>query len=841
MLRFLRILFFLVIALGVVAAGSAYLVLQHYARDLPDYQQLAAYDPPMVTRVHAGDGRLLAEYAIENRVFVPISAIPKRLIDAFLAAEDKNFYSHPGIDIQGIVRATVQNALNFGSSRRPVGASTITQQVAKNFLLTNEVSFERKIKEAILAYRIEQTFSKDRILELYLNEIYLGFNSYGVASAALNYFNRSLDDLSLAEAAFIAALPKAPNNYNPQRRPEAAKARRDYVLERMAEDGLATREEVAAAIASPIEIRSRTAAEAVRADVFAEEVRRELMRQYGEKAVYRGGLSVRTTLDPVLQTYAETAFREGIVAYDRRHGWRGPVARIALDGKGDEWKARLAAVPAPPGLAPWTLAAVLTVGPAEAVIGLPDGGKGRIPLDELRWARETKEDQRLGPAVRTPADVLAAGDVVAVERAAAPAPQRAPARGRAAAPAPEPAAASDRYALRQIPNVSGGFIALDPHTGRVLAMIGGFSFEGSQFNRATQAMRQPGSSFKPFVYTAALETGMPPNTIILDEPVVFDPGGGQERWKPGNSDGKFLGAMPMRIGIERSRNLMTVRLAERIGMGKVADVARRFGVFDDMQPVLALSLGAGETTLMRMASAYAIFVNGGKKVTATLIDRVQDREGKTIFRHDARECPTCRPERWSGQAPPVLPDPRPQVVDPQTAYQMVSMLEGVVLRGTAARAAALRRPLAGKTGTTNDAFDAWFVGFSPDLVVATYVGFDRPRTLGPGEQGGSTAVPIFTRFMEQALKDKPVVPFRVPSGLRLVRIDRLTGQPAGPGDPNTIMEAFKPGTEPTADVPPQLSSMPGGDPALPAAGGPPGAFAPPPRPVVPAAAPSGIY
>ncbi|BBK41361.1 penicillin-binding protein 1A [Allostella vacuolata] len=835
MFRIVRLFLFTLLALGAVAAGAGYFAFLHYTRELPDYQQLAAYDPPMVTRVQAGDGRMLAEFAVENRVFVPIGAIPKRVISAFLSAEDKNFYSHPGIDLQGIIRAAIQNALALGSNRRPIGASTITQQVAKNFLLTNEVSFERKLKEAVLAYRIEQAFSKDRILELYLNEIYLGFNSYGVAAAALNYFNRPLAELTVAEAAYLAALPKAPNNYHPLRRPEAAKARRDYVIERMAEDGVITREEATAALAAPIEIRSRTEAEAVRADVFAEEVRRELMRQFGEKAVYRGGLSVRATLDPVMQGHAEAAFREGLVAYDRRHGWRGPIARIAVagDGRGDAWKPLLAAQAAPPGLAPWSLAVVLAVAPAEARIGLGDGTRGRIPLEELRWARESKDDQRLGPAVRGAQDVLAVGDVIAVERVAAAAAQARPARGRPAAAEP---AETDRFTLRQIPDVSGGLVALDPHTGRVLAMVGGFSFEGSQFNRATQAHRQPGSAFKPFVYMAALEAGIPPNQIIQDAPFIFDPGGGQERWRPGNADGRFLGPVPMRVGIERSRNLMTVRLAEQIGMEKVADVAKRFGVFDEMNTALAMALGSGETTLLRMATAYAMIVNGGRKLTPTIIDRVQDREGRTIFRHDTRECPDCTAREWNGQAPPVLKDSRPQVIDPQSAYQMVSMLEGVVLRGTAGRLAALRRPVAGKTGTTNDALDAWFVGFSPDLVVATYVGFDRPRTLGPGEQGGTAAAPIFMNFMERALKGTPVVPFRMPPGLRLVRIDRTTGALANPGDPNTIMEVFKPGTEPTAEGPAYVSGFPSGpsvpfDPSQPA----------PPRPIAPVSAPSGIY
>ncbi|MGE0724011.1 MAG: penicillin-binding protein 1A [Alphaproteobacteria bacterium] len=833
-MKLLGYLFSALMALVVVAAGVAYVILDRLASDLPDYQQLEAYAPPVVTRVHAGDGRLVAEFATENRVFVPIAAVPKRVIDAFLSAEDKNFYSHPGIDLQGIARALVQNVVNLGSNRRPVGASTITQQVAKNFLLTNEVSIERKLKEAILAYRIEQAFSKDRILELYLNEIYLGFGTYGVATAALNYFNKSLDELTVAEAAFLAALPKAPNNYHPTRRPEAAKARRDYVLERMAEDGAIDAETARAAMASPIEVRSRTATETVKADAFAEEVRRELMRRFGEKALYQGGMSVRATLDPMLQAHAETAFREGLVAYDRRHGWRGPVATIPVEG---DWKARLAAVPPPPGLAPWSLAVVLAVRAGDVAIGLPGGKQGRITLEELRWARETKPDQKVGPAVRAPKDVLEVGHVVAVEPLAAPAPARGR-RGEA------DAGDGDLFSLRQIPDVSGGLVAMDPHTGRVLAMVGGLSYESSQFNRATQAQRQPGSAFKPFVYTAALESGLPPNTIILDAPFVFDPGPGQDRWKPSNFGGRFHGPSTMRVGLELSRNLMTVRLAETVGMPKVAEVARRFGVFDDMPPVLALSLGAGETTLLRMTAAYSAFANGGKKVTPTLIDRVQDRNGTTLFRHDARKCPECDAEAFTGQAPPTLADDRPQIVDPQTAYQMVSMMEGVVQRGTAAKLAALRRPLAGKTGTTNDSFDNWFVGFSPDLVVGVYVGFDRPRTLGQRETGGSSAVPIFARFMQLALEGKPAVPFRVPPGLRLVRVNRLTGELAQPGDSSTILEAFRPGTEPGLDGAPQLAGAPLA--AMP--GGPddsgssmPSRSPPPMMPATPAGAPSGIY
>jgi len=865
--KVLGYLFGILVLLVVAGAGAGLLVVRHHAAELPDYQALAAYDPPVTSRVYAGDGRLLAEYAVENRLFVPIEAIPKRVIQAFLAAEDKSFYSHHGIDLLSIARAAMQNLMNLGSDRRPVGASTITQQVAKNFLLTNEVSLERKLKEAILAYRIEQAFTKDRILELYLNEIYLGFNSYGVAAAALNYFNKSLDDLTLAEAAYLAALPKAPNNYHPTRRAEAAKWRRDWVLDRMAEDTIITGAEAETAKATPLTIRRRTAQEMTRADAFAEEVRRDLARHYGDDAVYKGGLTVRATLDPALQEIAEEAFRDGLVEYDRRHGWRGPIARIdAADMAGDKWPTALAAVAEPPALKPWVLAVVLETGAREARIGLAGGKTGRIPFDEVKWARETRPDQKLGPAVRAVSEVLAVGDVVAVEAIEATE-QRPPPRQRGrkrAAPRAQPREApakGDLHALRQVPDVSGGLIALDPHTGRVLAMVGGLSYDASQFNRATQARRQPGSAFKPFVYLAALEAGMPPNTIILDAPFVFDPGAGQPRWKPANFSHKFYGPTPMRVGLELSRNLMTVRLAETVGMGKVVDIAERFGVADSMEPVLAMALGSGETTLMRMTAAYAMIVNGGKRIKPTLIDRVQDKHGRTVFRHDTRVCETCRPDQWKGQDEPTLADPREQVIDPRTAYQMVSLLEGVVQRGTAGKVAALRRPLAGKTGTTNDAYDGWFIGFSPDLVVGTYVGFDKPRTLGSSETGGSVAVPIFMKFMEAALEGRPVVPFRMPPGLRLVRIDRDTGAPARQGEGRTIMEVFKPGTEPTGDTAPTLDGVAGydagydsgtgaasADPSAPGAppyggqgGDTPAAFpAAPARPAI-GATPSGIY
>ncbi len=759
--------------LVLVGIGGVLAVFYHYGRGLPDYQQLATYEPPVVTRVHAGDGSLIAEYATEKRVFVPIDAIPTLVKEAFLAAEDKNFYSHPGIDVFGIVRASLQNLSQVGQNRRPVGASTITQQVAKNFLLTNEVSIERKIKEALISLRIERALSKDRILELYLNEIYLGFGSYGVGAAALNYFNKSLDELTVGEAAYLAALPKAPNNYNPYRLAAAAKARRDWVLDRMAEENFITDEQAMASQTQPLGVRPASETRIIEAGFFAEEVRRQLYDRYGETGLYRGGLSVRATLDSRLQAIADKALREGMIRYDRRHGYRGPIARVKLDD-GADWTGKLRAVALPPALAPWKAAVVLQVAGDHARVGVDGLGEGVIRFELMRWARPWQKDQHVGAAPKSPADVLAVGDVVAVE--------------------PE---GKDSYSLKQIPDVNGGLLALDPHTGRVLAMSGGFSYAASQFNRATQAMRQTGSSFKPFVYTAALDSGFTPSSLVLDAPFVMDQGPGLGLWKPGNYANDFLGPSTLRTGIEKSRNLMTVRLAQTIGMDKVATYAKKFGVIDRLDPVLSMSLGAGETTLLRMTTGYAMFVNGGKRITPSLIDRIQDRHGKTIYRHDARACDGCTDGAADVNRLPALPDTREQIEDPRTAYQMVSMLQGVVQRGTGIRIASLGKTLAGKTGTTNDYTDAWFVGFSPDLVVGTYIGFDNPKTLGKDETGSSIAVPIFRDFMEAALKDQPAIPFRVPPGIRLVRVDPRSGQLASASERGSILEAFKPGTEPS--------------------------------------------
>ena len=765
---------------GTIAAIGGWMVYIHYSEDLPDYTQLSSYNPPVVSRVYAGDGRLLAEYAAENRVFVPIAAIPKRVINAFLSAEDKTFYTHPGIDVPSMIKAAWVNLLNYGRDKRPIGASTITQQVTKNFLLTNELSYGRKIKEAILALRIEKAFSKDRILELYLNQIYLGSGNYGVAAASINYFNKSLNELSIGEAAYLASLPKAPNNYNIKRNHEAALDRRNWVIDRMQENGDITADEANAAKAEPLEERARSATERVTADYFAEEVRRELSARFGEDALYKKGLTVRSTVDPHLQEIADTALRRGLVAFDRTQGYRGPLKHVAL---GDDWQKTLAALPDMPWLYQWQTAMVLAADKTGAQIGFKDGSNGQIPLAELTWARKVLADHSRGPAIKSGSDALQPGDIVAVEAVAKDKDDKDYPAGT--------------YGLRQVPEVSGAFVAMDPHTGRVLAMTGGWSYQQSEFNRATQAMRQPGSSFKPIVYLAALESGFTPSTIILDAPMVINQGPGLPPWRPENFKQEYFGPATMRLGLENSRNLMTIRIAQTIGMAKVAEMAGRLGVIDNMQQTLAMSIGAGETTVLRMVTAYSMIVNGGKKVEPTFIDRVQNSLGWTMYRQDQRKCDGCSGIAYDGQPPPDLPDDRPQVLDPAVAYQMVSMQQGVVQRGTGFAVKAVGKPLAGKTGTTNDGRDVWFVGYSPDLAAGLYLGYDQPRSLGEQATGGTLSAPIFRDFMMEALKDKPATPFRVPPGIRLVRVNYKTGQRPQPGDTGlAIWEAFRPGTEP---------------------------------------------
>lgn len=762
---------------AVIAVILIITTLWDIAGRLPDYHQLAKYEPAVTTRLFAGNGELLMEYANEKRFFVPVDKIPERVKQAFISAEDKKFYSHAGIDYIGIIRALLGNIKNIGTGRRPAGASTITQQVAKNFLLSSEVSYIRKIKEAILATRMEQAFSKEHILELYLNEIYLGNRSYGVAAAALNYFGKSLEELTLEEAAYLAALPKGPNNYNPRTKYEAAVARRNWVISRMLEDGYITEEEAAAAQAKPLETVKRRNNFTKDAQYFSEEVRREISADFGTDALYEGGLTVRTTVDPRLQEIATRTFRREIENYDRRHGYRGPLSNIALEsGYAEE----LEEVAMPAGAEPqWEIAIVLEVNDARAIIETKDKAKGEIPLKLLNWARKNLKNQGISNAPTSVAKVLNVGDVILVEKLS---PKEAASKKLA----------ENSYNLRQIPNVEGAMIAMDPHTGKVLAVVGGYSFAKSQFNRATQARRQTGSAFKPVVYLAALENGYSPTDLILDAPFVLDQGPGLPKWKPMNYSPRFYGLTTFRQGIEKSRNLMTIRLAQDLGMDKVSEMAARLGVNKNLPELLSMSLGAGDTRLIDMASAYAVFVNGGKKVTPYFIEQIQDRNGKTIMKHDKRSCPSCSVEKWENQAIPELSDPREQIVDPLSAYQMTSILEGVAVRGTAARLRSLNRHLAGKTGTTNQNKDGWFVGFSPDLVVAIYLGFDEPRTMGRVETGAATALPVFYNFMREALANQPDIPFRIPNGIKLVRINYNTGRPATPKDSTVIIEAVKP-------------------------------------------------
>ena len=780
MLRFFGFLFAAGTILFVVGVAATAGLLWHYSKDLPDYSQLQDYEPPVMTRVHAADGSLVAEYARERRLYIPIQAVPKLVINAFLAAEDKNFYEHGGLDFLGIARAAVNYAQNFGSSRRPQGASTITQQVAKNFLLSNEVSFSRKIKEALLALKIERTYSKDKILELYLNEIYLGLGAYGIASASLTYFDKGVNELTVPEAAYLAALPKAPNNYHPFRQRERALERRNWVIDQMAQDGFIKTAEADAAKRLPLGVTQKaTSTHTFAAEYFAEEVRRELFDRYGEKKLYDGGLSVRTTLDTKLQVLARKTLTDGLVHFDEAQGYRGPVSKLDISG---DWGVKLADVKALADVSPWRLAVVLEVSDQSARIGLQPGREpggyvskerdvGIVPLDGLKWAKTG------GKAVSKVGQVLNPGDVVYVE----------------------PSKVAGQYGLRQVPEVSGAMVVEDPWTGRVLAMVGGFSYDQSQFNRATQALRQPGSSFKPIVYAAALDNGYTPSTLVLDAPIEIDQGPGLGVWKPENYENNFFGPSTLRFGIEHSRNVMTVRLAQDVGMPLIAEYAKRFGVYDELPPYLSFALGAGETTLLRMTTAYGMFDNGGRRIKPTLIDRIQDRYGHTVYRHDERECIGCDAKKWADQPEPSLIDRREQVLDPMTAYQITSIMEGVVLRGTAAGAGFQKevgKPVAGKTGTTNDEKDAWFIGFTPDIVVGVYMGYDKPRHLGRGATGGRLAAPIVKEFMKVALADKPAVPFRVPAGIKLVRVDLKTGQRAGPGSERVILEAFKPGTAP---------------------------------------------
>jgi penicillin-binding protein 1A len=770
---------------GALTIGAIFYM---YARDLPSHDSLAQYTPATISRIYSGEGKIIDEFAEERRLFVAAEDIPDLVKHAFVSAEDKNFYTHHGYDTRGMVAAFVEAVQSRGQSMR--GASTITQQVMKNFLLDGSRSVERKIKEIILATRLEESLSKDKILELYLNEIFLGKNSYGVAAAAQTYFNKPLSDLAPHEAAMLAAMPQAPGKYDPVTNKERVTERRNYVLREMWQNGYLDEASYLAEKELPLQTVQNGDFAAFRDSLpprgyFTDEIRRQLSGTFGEEEFFGGGLTIRATVDPLLQDAAAAALRAGLEKYDRGQGiWRGTRKSIPVDQMGSEagWRAALAAVDVPRDIAGWYPAVVLELGESSARIGIEgvdeDADGHFIPAEDVTWARKRQADGTLGKKADTPADLVVVGEVVLVRAVTS-----------------DDDGSFQRWSLRQIPEVQGAFMAMDVNTGRVLAMQGGFSYEDSVFNRVTQAQRQPGSSFKPFVYAAALDSGFSPATIVIDAPIEVETAEGL--WTPKNASNKFYGPTPLRTGIEQSRNLMTVRIAEEIGLETVAGYAERFGVYDRMNPFLANALGSQETTLFKMVAAYAMFANGGERVEPTLVDRVQDRYGTTVYRHDKRLCEDCQFASLNPGAELTITSNRERVMDAITAYQLTSMLEGVVQRGTAA-GINLPVPIAGKTGTTNDAKDVWFIGYSSNIVAGCYIGYDQPKSLGDGASGGGFCGPVFERFMNTAVKKYGGAEFAVPPGGYFIKIDRFTGArlPDDASGDYVVAEYFREGEDP---------------------------------------------
>ena len=787
LLRFIGSFFgglFTVITMGLMfAALSLGGIFYMYASDLPSHERLAQYTPPTISRIYDSEGRIIDEFAQERRLFVAINDIPDLVKDAFISAEDKHFYTHKGYDVAGMLAAFRDAILSRGKTVR--GASTITQQVTKNFLLSGDRTGERKIKEIILASRLEQTLSKDKILELYLNEIFLGQNSYGVAAAAQTYFNKTLEELSPAEAAMLASLPKAPGEFHPVRGKARLLERRNYVLNEMWQNGYLDEASFKTERDKPLLSVQNGDFPAFRAtmqprDYFTDEIRRQLSGTFGEEEFFGGGLTIRATVEPDLQKMAAQALRRGLEKYDREQGvWRGTGRKMSAEGMAD-WRVALAAEEnLPRDVEGWHAAVVLELGEASATLGIEgEADPGTIPADDVDWARKRKADGTLAKTASVPADLLDLGDIVMVKAITL-----------------DEDGSFLRWSLRQVPEVQGGFMAMDVNTGRVFAMQGGFSFMDSVFNRATQATRQPGSSFKPFVYAAALDSGFTPATIIVDAPIEVNTP--QGLWTPKNASNKFYGPTPMRTGIEQSRNLMTVRIAEEIGMETVAGYAERFGVYDKMNPFLANALGAQETTLFKMVAAYAMFANGGERVEPTLVHRVQDRYGVTVYRHDQRKCEDCSDAVWKpGEGPRIRAD-RERVMDAITAYQLTSMMQGVIQRGSGT-GVKLPVPVAGKTGTTNDAKDVWFIGYTSNIVAGCYIGFDQPRSLGEHAFGGTLCVPVFQEFMKEAVKKYGGTDFKVPGGGYFLKIDRFSGARLADdaAGENVVAEYFRDGEEP---------------------------------------------
>ena len=728
----------------------------YFSSGLPDYKKLSNYQPPISSRVYSKDGKLIAEYALEKRLFVPYESIPNKVINSFLSAEDKNFFNHPGVDAKGILRAIIKNSKNILSDKRLEGASTITQQVAKNFLLTNEVSIKRKIKEAILAFRIEKAYSKKRILELYLNQIYLGQGTYGVAAASLEYFDKSIKDLDYDEAALLAALPKAPSRYNPIKDPKEAKFRRDLVLKNLNQNGFINNKQYLELQKKKIKVKKRKIEIVNEANSYTEEVRRIIKDKYGFEKLYTQGLSIKSPLNINFQIEAINALRNGIESYDRRHGWRGPITN---KNKDINWKKKLDDFIVDPTLK-WKKAEIAEINESFLVLKLEKNQTIKIFKTNLNWAIKGKKNI---------IDVFDLGDYVFVKKN------------------------NNEWVLKQYPVVNGGIVVLNPYTGEVKALVGGFSYTSSEFNRVTQAKRQPGSAFKPFVYAAAIENGLSPNSIVLDAPFISEQGIGLKDWKPENYGKKFYGPSTLRKGIEYSRNLMTVRIAKNLGVDKILNLSKQLEIYDEIPELLSVSLGSVETSLLNLTSAYATFVNGGKKINPVLINRIQDRRGKTIFLPNFAECKGC--DRYTENKKdldfPRISLENKQVISEQTAYQITSILKGVITRGTGKKLKDLNVPIAGKTGTTNNNFDAWFIGYNSNLVIGVYIGFDNPKTLGKYETGSKAALPIFKNFVEGALYLDDFEEFEVPDGIYFAPINYNTGKQTDFDDKNFILEAFK--------------------------------------------------
>ncbi|WP_440927174.1 penicillin-binding protein 1A [Candidatus Pelagibacter sp.] len=750
--KFFRNIFILITSFILLSAILIISVLWTYSNDLPDYKFLKSYKPPVSSKVYSGNGDLVADFSKEKRVFVPFNSIPKNVINAFLSAEDKNFFKHPGVDAKGVIRAVINNISNILSSKRLEGASTITQQVAKNFLLTNEVSLNRKIKEAILAFRIERALSKERILELYLNQIYLGSGAYGVAAASLEYFDKSIKELNYSEAALLAALPKAPSRYNPYRDPDIAKFRRNLVLKNLLDNNYLTSEWYEKLTKEEIILKKNKKIYLEDAQYFIEDVRKSVIETLSYDKVYKQGFNINTSIDLNLQTIATKSLRDGLIAYDKRKGWRGSLTNKIYNS---EWKKDLEKYKLENSIN-WKLAIVKKINKFSAEIETEDNIKGVIEYQSISW---TKKDFN---------KILKPGDVIYVKNVK-----------------------DNIFNLKQLPKVNGGIIVMDPFTGRVLALSGGFSFKQSEFNRATQAKRQPGSAFKPFVYALALENNFTPTSLVLDAPLVLDQGDDLKMWKPENYGKKFYGPSTLRVGLEKSRNLMTVRIAQNLGVEKIVDFSKALKIYDNPEELLSISLGSTETTLLKLTSAYSVFVNRGKLVEPILIDRIQDSEGNTIFNNEKRKCINCDQISYLTNDYPEIKNNYTQIFSSETAFQMTSILEGVVQRGTAKKLKDLNLNIAGKTGTTNKNTDTWFIGFTSNLLVGVYVGSDNPTSLGKHETGSKTALPIFKSFISDSVNKYDARPFKASKGTVMMVVDPLTGQKAKFNSKNTIIEVFK--------------------------------------------------